>query len=220
MRSTACATPENPALHQRHRPEETTLYRVVQAHLNTFLSFVDIETGGVGLPTFVTDEFDAFLECGILAHGFLRLRCDGCKEEKLVAFSCPPRGLPKGRNVAASAPRAARGAWPRPPPIWLTTSSRQCRYANGCCHSQFPSAVCLPSIRMRWAQLLKRVFDIDIEHCPHCGGQLKLIAAIEEPAAIERILTHLGWPCSRYRVHRRYGWSCLKQREGQHQTGF
>ena len=30
----------------------------------------------------------------------------------------------------------------------------------------------------------KRVFDIDIEHCPHYGGQLKLIAAIEEPAAI------------------------------------
>ena len=45
---------------------------------------------------------------------------------------------------------------------------------------------------MRWAQLLKRVFDIDFEHCPHCGGQLKLIAAIEEPAVIQRILTHLG----------------------------
>ena len=40
--------------------------------------------------------------------------------------------------------------------------------------------------------MLKRVFDIDIEQCPHCGGQLKLIAAIEEPAVIRRILTHLG----------------------------
>ena len=38
----------------------------------------------------------------------------------------------------------------------------------------------------------KRVCDFDIEHCPHCGGQLKLIVAIEEPAAIARILTHLG----------------------------
>ena len=45
---------------------------------------------------------------------------------------------------------------------------------------------------MRWAQLLKRVFDIDIERCALCGGQLKLIAAIEEPAVIARILTHLG----------------------------
>ena len=33
---------------------------------------------------------------------------------------------------------------------------------------------------------------LDIELCPHCGGRLKLLAAIEEPAVIERILTHLG----------------------------
>ena len=45
---------------------------------------------------------------------------------------------------------------------------------------------------MRWAQSLQRVFNIDIERCPHCGGQLKLIAAIEEPAAIARILTYPG----------------------------
>ena len=52
----------------------------------------------------------------------------------------------------------------------------------------------LPSTqaRIRWAQLLKRVFDIDIEHCPHCGGTLKIIAAILNPTAIAKILTHLG----------------------------
>ena len=48
--------------------------------------------------------------------------------------------------------------------------------------------------RMGWARLLKRVFGIDIEHCPQCGGTLKIIAAIEEPAVIVRILTHLGLP--------------------------
>jgi len=47
---------------------------------------------------------------------------------------------------------------------------------------------------MSWARLLKRVFDIDIEHCPACGGALKIIAAIEEPAVIVKILTHLGSP--------------------------
>jgi hypothetical protein len=36
--------------------------------------------------------------------------------------------------------------------------------------------------RMSWARLLKRVFDIGIEHCPNCGGALKIIAAIEDPA--------------------------------------
>jgi len=36
------------------------------------------------------------------------------------------------------------------------------------------------------------VLNIDMERCLHFGGQLKLIAAIEEPAVIARILTHLG----------------------------
>ena len=49
-------------------------------------------------------------------------------------------------------------------------------------------------VRMNWARLLKRVFGIDLEHCPQCGGTLKIIAAIEEPAVIVRILTHLGLP--------------------------
>jgi hypothetical protein len=46
--------------------------------------------------------------------------------------------------------------------------------------------------RISWARLLKRVFDIDIEHCPHCGGPLAIIAAIVDPIVIAKILTHLG----------------------------
>ncbi len=46
--------------------------------------------------------------------------------------------------------------------------------------------------RLSWAKLLKRVFEIDLEHCPNCGGQLKIIAAILEQPVIEKILTHLG----------------------------
>ena len=50
------------------------------------------------------------------------------------------------------------------------------------------------SARMGWARLLRRVFDIDLEHCLQCGGEFRIIAAIEEPAVIVRILTHLGLP--------------------------
>ena len=50
------------------------------------------------------------------------------------------------------------------------------------------------SLRMSWARLLKRVFDIDVEHCPHCGGNLKIISAIEDPSVITKILDHLGLP--------------------------
>ena len=48
--------------------------------------------------------------------------------------------------------------------------------------------------RMSWVRLLKRVFDIDMEHCPNCGGRLKIIAVIEAPPVIARILAHLGLP--------------------------
>jgi hypothetical protein len=58
-------------------------------------------------------------------------------------------------------------------------------HAANCDHAHGASA------RMRWARLLQRVFDIDVERC-ECGGELKILAAFEEPAVIERILTHLG----------------------------
>src|SRR5262249_30515065 len=50
------------------------------------------------------------------------------------------------------------------------------------------------SPRISWARLLKRVFDIDIEHCPNCGGTLKIIGAIEDPPVILKIVSHLRLP--------------------------
>jgi len=44
---------------------------------------------------------------------------------------------------------------------------------------------------MTWAQRLKRVFRIDIETCEQCGGAVRIIACIEDPVVIEKILTHL-----------------------------
>ena len=44
---------------------------------------------------------------------------------------------------------------------------------------------------MSWAQRLKRVFNIDIETCRECGGAMKVIACIEDPVVIQKILTHL-----------------------------
>ena len=44
---------------------------------------------------------------------------------------------------------------------------------------------------MTWAKRLKRVFGIDIETCAECGGDVKIIACIEDPAVIQKILAHL-----------------------------
>ena len=46
-------------------------------------------------------------------------------------------------------------------------------------------------VSMTWAQRLKRVFEIDILNCEHCGGAVKVIASIEDPAVIKQILAHL-----------------------------
>jgi Putative transposase len=47
-------------------------------------------------------------------------------------------------------------------------------------------------MRLGWAKLLKRVFDLDLTRCPHCGGELRIVAAIQQRQAIEKILNHLG----------------------------
>jgi len=44
---------------------------------------------------------------------------------------------------------------------------------------------------MTWMQRLKRAFNIDIEVCELCGGQVKVITSIENPVVIEQILKHL-----------------------------
>jgi len=46
-------------------------------------------------------------------------------------------------------------------------------------------------ISMTWAMRLKRVFDIDIETCEKCGGDVRIIASIEDPAVIQKNLAHL-----------------------------
>ena len=80
------------------RPETTVLYPLVREHLQTMLAQArDDSSHGFGLPRFVQDEFLRYLDCGMrAAGGFVRLRCDACGHERLLAFSC------KGRAVCPS----------------------------------------------------------------------------------------------------------------------
>ena len=48
--------------------------------------------------------------------------------------------------------------------------------------------------RATWADLLKRVFAIDVLECPHCGGRRRLIALISDGVVVRKILDHLGLP--------------------------
>jgi hypothetical protein len=66
--------------------------------------------------------------------------------------------------------------------------------AHEACDPHAQTEPALAPARMSWACLLKRVFDIDMQHCSNCGGRLKIIAAIVDPAVITKILTHLHLP--------------------------
>ena len=46
-------------------------------------------------------------------------------------------------------------------------------------------------VAMSWARRLRRAFGIEIERCAGCGGRLEIIAGIEEPKVIAKILAHL-----------------------------
>jgi hypothetical protein len=103
-------------VYARRRPEESVLYGAVQAELEGFLAHTRARDRAV--PRFVERELRAFLACGILAHGFVRLRCAACATERVVAFSCKGRGFcPScgGRRMADTAAQLVDRVLPEVP---------------------------------------------------------------------------------------------------------
>ncbi|MBC7941629.1 MAG: hypothetical protein H7Z19_18060 [Chitinophagaceae bacterium] len=115
--------------------EQTTLYRLVQEHAGSFIAHTEATTGAE-LPRPITDEFDAFRECGILAQGF-----DGAPSAKLRALVAPQKSAETQQTTEP-------------------TAAAECQIET----TQVRSG------RIDWARLLKRVFDIDMQHCPDCGA--------------------------------------------------
>ena len=83
--------PGAPGQYESHQPEKTLLYQIIAQHYPAFLARLTAE--GRTLPRFVRGEFEAYLKCGLLEHGFMRVRCTECHREKFVAFSCKRRGF-------------------------------------------------------------------------------------------------------------------------------
>src|SRR5262245_487112 len=87
---------------------------------------------GTPLPAFVEQEFRDFLTCGVLEHGFARLRCTDCALERLVPFSCKGRGFcPScgGRRMIESAARLVDEVLPRVPlRQWVLSLPYRLRY--------------------------------------------------------------------------------------------
>ena len=106
--------PTRACRYERHRPESTLLYQIIQEHWPRFQEHLAHQ--GKQLPAYVVQEFEAFMACGRLDRGFLRVQCQSCHAERLVAFSCRKRGFCRGRLVHHAAP----DAWQIVPPTWST----------------------------------------------------------------------------------------------------
>ena len=79
--------------YKRRDPESTILYQVLQQNLSYFFRDLESNPDQKALPYFVRKEFEKFLSCGLLKHGFVRLKCSDCSESLIVAFSCKCRGF-------------------------------------------------------------------------------------------------------------------------------
>jgi Putative transposase/Transposase zinc-binding domain len=120
------------ATYEPHDPSHTVLYKVIAAHLETFLASLDTDPAAKGLPAYVEREFYDYLQCGILAHGFLRLGCDTCQKEMLLAFSCKRRGFCPacaGRRMAQTAAHLVECVIPWVPTRqWVVSAPMPLRY--------------------------------------------------------------------------------------------
>lgn len=99
------------------------LYGIVEHHGESF--FAGLEEQGRALPRYVRDEFDSYLRCGRLEHGFVRAKCAQCRHEHVVAFSCKRRGwCPScaSRRMAETGAHLVDNVLPRAPyRQWVVT---------------------------------------------------------------------------------------------------
>jgi len=122
-----------PVHYERHRPEQTALYRLVQQHAAaTFFKHAEA-AAGADLPQFVKDEFESFLECGMGALLFLlpipRMRNEAHPRPALCGARDPARALLKGTPVECGN-TPCRALYKHLGPVNVGVTGEKCR-TNG-----------------------------------------------------------------------------------------
>lgn len=97
---------------------------------------------------------------------------DADNERVLAGATLHPRTARAGSCPAALPPSSGRGGDPHASGPRPASSGRN----------------------LSWAELIRRVFIVDVLECPKCGGRMKILAAIQTPEAIRAILENLGLP--------------------------
>ena len=179
------------------RPHQTVLHRAVREGMREFLEEAD---GQGGLPAFVVKELNAFLRCGDLTLGFVRVRCSTCQSELRIGFSCKGRTVCSsctGHRAALTAAHLVDDVLPRVPiRQWTMVKPRVhlTRYfgvfgPNARARAQVVPARIepLPPPRLDWALLLRRTFGFDVltlVTSPVLARQILGLSARPRPRAV------------------------------------
>jgi hypothetical protein len=152
-------------------PADTVLYNVVAENIESFLARQQ-ERGRV-VPRFVERELRGFLDCGVLARGFVRVHCDVCRMDRVVAYSCKHRGFcPScgGRRMAETAAHLVDHVFPEVPVRqWVLSVPFHLRYRLAY-DSSLVGAVAQIFVRAIFSSILRRAGIPSSNRKARCGA--------------------------------------------------
>jgi hypothetical protein len=177
----------------------------------------------------VERDFARYLECGVLAHGFARVRCESCKDELLVAFSCKGRGVCpscSAKRAHVTAMHLVEQVLPHVPfRQWTLAFPHRVRWvllkdvgllsdvltvflraAGEGEASVAPQAGARQETRKErtgggdWAGLRRRSFAVEVLACVRCGGRRRELAYVKEAGGVRAIQEHVGLPTAGARL--------------------
>ena len=89
----------------------------------------------------------------------------------------------------------ARAAWRSLVAQFGTTDGPNTAAESAAADEAHPeTADCRHGRNYLWADLMRRSMGLDVVTCPRCGGRLRLIAMIDDPTVVQRVLRHVGLP--------------------------
>src|SRR5438132_5191746 len=151
-------------------PEDSLLDRTIAANLETFLARQ--QDRGRWVRNFVQREMRAYLSCGVLACGFLQLKCQSCGKERLLPLSCKGRSVcPSccGRRMADTAAHLVDRVFPHVPARqWVLSLPFALRYRLAY-DSELVTAVLGVFIRALFGLYRRMARDYGIEQT-QCGA--------------------------------------------------
>ena len=117
--------------YRRRDPKGSTLYQAIEAGLPSLLQ--ELQSQEKSLPFHVAREFEEFQKCGVLEHGFIRVKCTQCRHEKIVGFSCKRRGFCAscaGKRMVESGVFLSEAMFPGNAPVrqWVVSLPIPLRY--------------------------------------------------------------------------------------------